>query len=257
MKFKKSVIIPLVIISILGYIGVSYGAIAVIDTQNIVQQAKTYAETARIVTNTAQQITLQIKELASWPADVLNSYTSKLTSSINQVTNTVKGAAFNFGTGALKDDIEGYWESTFKSVDSNTITDALERAERKKSREKANEKNKGYLKAYKDLTNQLETQMKAMNDLVGKNASVEGQKQSQQLQNQMLAVQANIDNIKIAMQTLNHKRQLEKEAAEIKKAQDEANLRERHANETTKMIQKLDVSSTEKFKDNPYFQRSK
>ena len=41
----------------------AYAAIPVIDDQNILQQLKTYEETVKVVTNTKEQISLQLKEL--------------------------------------------------------------------------------------------------------------------------------------------------------------------------------------------------
>ena len=51
-------------------------AIPVIDTQNILQQLKTYQQEAMTVINTAKQIELQYKELLNLPNQILNSYKS-------------------------------------------------------------------------------------------------------------------------------------------------------------------------------------
>ena len=53
-------------------------AIPVIDAANIEQQALTYAETIKTVMNTAQQISLQLKELQSLSCNTMNDFKSSL-----------------------------------------------------------------------------------------------------------------------------------------------------------------------------------
>ena len=59
-KFRK---IGLAIIFSISLTVSAEAAIPVIDDQNIAQQLKTYTETLNVVKNTAQQISLQLKEL--------------------------------------------------------------------------------------------------------------------------------------------------------------------------------------------------
>ena len=56
----------------------AYAAIPVIDDQNILQQLKTYEETVKVVTNTKEQISLQLKELEKLPSHILNGYKQTL-----------------------------------------------------------------------------------------------------------------------------------------------------------------------------------
>ena len=67
----------------------SHAQIPVIDTSNIMQQAKTLAETVKVVTNTAQQIQLQLQELKSWPEEQLNKLTAKFDGGIQKITDTI------------------------------------------------------------------------------------------------------------------------------------------------------------------------
>lgn len=60
-------------------------AIPVIDDQNIAQQLKTYTETLNVVKNTAQQISLQLKELMAMPENILNEYKQAFNDSITAV----------------------------------------------------------------------------------------------------------------------------------------------------------------------------
>ena len=74
MEFRKYWLMAAFVGSVIGFgFSQSQAAIAVIDMQNIAQQAKTYAESVKLVAQTAQQITLQAKELAAFPSNLINS----------------------------------------------------------------------------------------------------------------------------------------------------------------------------------------
>lgn len=53
-------------------------AIPVVDVENIAQQLKTYLETVKLVTNTAEQIQMQLLELKSLPERLITKYKSCL-----------------------------------------------------------------------------------------------------------------------------------------------------------------------------------
>lgn len=67
-------------------------AIPVIDDQNIAQQLKTYTETLNVVKNTAEQISLQLKELMAMPENILNEYKQAFNDSIAAVKNTLSNS---------------------------------------------------------------------------------------------------------------------------------------------------------------------
>ena len=86
-------------------------AIPVIDTQNILQQLKTYEQEAMTVINTAKQIELQYKELLNLPNQILNSYKSLLGNEIGELQSILKNT-----TGILNPDkkLDDLWISLFK-----------------------------------------------------------------------------------------------------------------------------------------------
>ena len=69
-------------------------AIPVIDDQNILQQLKTYTETLNVVRNTAEQITLQMKELAALPQSILDSYKQAFDESVGNIKEVLASADF-------------------------------------------------------------------------------------------------------------------------------------------------------------------
>lgn len=71
------------------------GPIPVVDDSNIAQQAKTYAETMKVVTNTAQQITLQLQELKAWPEEQLNKLNTKFDDTVKRLEEQIKKGRTN------------------------------------------------------------------------------------------------------------------------------------------------------------------
>ena len=68
---KKTATVLLIAVSIAAAPLPASAAIPVIDAENIAQQLKTYLESVKIVTNTAEQIRLQLQELMSLPTKLL------------------------------------------------------------------------------------------------------------------------------------------------------------------------------------------
>ena len=68
---KKTATVLLIAVSIAAAPLPASAAIPVIDAENIAQQLKTYLESVKLVTNTAEQIRLQLQELTSLPTKLL------------------------------------------------------------------------------------------------------------------------------------------------------------------------------------------
>ena len=62
-------------------------AIPVVDVENIAQQLKTYLETVKLVTNTAEQIQMQLLELKSLPERLITKYKNELLRNIFHVND--------------------------------------------------------------------------------------------------------------------------------------------------------------------------
>lgn len=196
----------------------SQAAIPVIDTQNITQQAKTLAETVKLVTQTAQQITLQVKELTSLPSNVINAYNRDINNSVASLQNTLTKATVTFATTATEAQIKNYWENKFPTLND---TDDWALSERnylviqRNLREQQSQDNQAMLIAYKEMMTELDNNQRTLTDLLKRNADIEGNKQGQQLANQISAVQANIERINLNMQALQGKHKVESAQAKI------------------------------------------
>lgn len=219
MEIRRYIVVAGVIGSIIGYgFDNSQAAIAVIDTQNIAQQAKTFAESAKLVTQTAQQITLQAKELASFPSNLINSYNQGINSSLTNLQNTLTKATTTFATTATEAQIKSYWENKFPQINANdnwAISEQNNLIIQRNMREQQSRDNQAMLIAYKEMMVELDANQKMLNELLRKNAEIEGNKQGQQLANQIAGIKANIDRINLNMQALEGKHKVESAQAKI------------------------------------------
>lgn len=219
MEIRRYIVVAGVIGSVIGYgFNDSQAAIAVIDTQNIAQQAKTFAESAKLVTQTAQQITLQAKELASFPSNLINSYNQGINTSLTNLQNTLNKATKTFATTATDAQIKSYWENKFPQINANdnwAISEQNNVIIQRNMREQQSRDNQAMLIAYKEMMVELDANQKMLNELLRKNADIEGNKQGQQLANQIAGIKANIDRINLNMQALDGKHKVESAQAKI------------------------------------------
>lgn len=219
MEIRRYLVVAGVIGSIIGFgFSQSQAAIAVIDTQNIAQQAKTFAESAKLVTQTAQQITLQAKELASFPANLINSYNQGIDTSLTNLQRTLTKATTTFATTATEAQIKSYWENKFPQLNASdnwAISEQNNVIIQRNMREQQSQDNQAMLIAYKEMMTELDANQKMLNDLLKKNAEIEGNKQGQQLANQIAGIKANIDRINLNMQALEGKHKVESAQAKI------------------------------------------
>ena len=219
MEIRKIWVVSALIGSLIGFgFNHSQAAIAVIDTQNIAQQAKTFAESAKLVTQTAQQITLQAKELASLPSNLINSYNQGINTSLTNLQNTLNKATKTFATTATEAQIKSYWENKFPQLNANdnwAISEQNNVIIQRNMREQQSQDNQAMLIAYKEMMVELDNNQKMLNELLKKNAEIEGNKQGQQLANQIAGIKANIDRINLNMQALEGKHKIESAQAKI------------------------------------------
>ena len=196
---------------------VAHAAIPVIDTENILQQIKTYTETVNVVTNTAQQISLQLKELATLPESVLNKYEDGLKSSISSVKNSMKTSKF-FTESA---DWDQYWHSTFPRIASGDYaqTALSEQDVRTNMQEMMSLKNQQDVTAYHQLTAELDESTKRLQDLLEQNKNPEGNKQAIQIANAIAIEKAHIDSINTALQAISSQNQVMQNQAAVTEKQ--------------------------------------
>ena len=192
-------------------------AIPVIDDQNIAQQLKTYTETLNVVKNTAEQISLQLKELMAMPENILNEDKQAFNDSIAAVKNTLS----NSDLLVDKDEWDEYWKETYPRINSGDYKQTVwsERSINDTLQEIMSMRNEEDVNSYHELMAELEKSKVRLQDLLEQNKTVEGNKQAQQIANMIATEKANIDSINTAIQAITDKNQLMHQQAEVLKAQ--------------------------------------
>ena len=232
----------------------SQAAIPAVDTQNIAQQLKTYTETAKIVSQTAEQITLQAKELASLPTSVLRQYTNGINNSIRSINNTLNSTVV-FSENATENTIRQYWENKFPELNNSddwVISERNHLAIITNLQEEQSEDNKQSLVAYQQLMRELDDNQAMLDDLLEQNENIEGNKQGQQLSNQIAGVTANIKRIELALRALDAKQKIEADQAEITVRKNDMILAQQRADAEAAAIDELDTTTKTASIDDPW-----
>lgn len=235
-------------------IATTKAAIPVIDSQNIAQQLKTYTETAKLVSQTAEQITLQAKELASLPTSVLRQYTNGINNSIRSINNTLNSTIV-FSENATENTIRQYWENKFPVLNNSDdwiISERNHLAIITNLQEEQSEDNKQSLVAYQKLMQELDDNQAMLDDLLEQNENIEGNKQGQQISNQIAGVTANIKRIELALRALDHKQKIEADQAAITVRQNDMILAQKRAEAEEAAISALDTTSKTAALDDPW-----
>lgn len=235
-------------------IATTQAAIPVVDTQNIAQQLKTYMETAKLVTQTAEQITLQAKELASLPTSVLQQYTNGINSSIRSINNTLNSTIV-FAENSTENTIRQYWEDKFPVLNNSddwVISERNHLAIITNLQEEQSEDNKQSLVAYQELMRELDDNQAMLADLLEANQNIEGNKQGQQISNQIAGVTANIKRIELALRALDAKQKIEADQAEITVRKNDRILAQQRADAEAAAIDALDTTTKTAAMDDPW-----
>ncbi|WP_304152584.1 hypothetical protein [Megamonas hypermegale] len=219
-------------------------AIPVIDDQNIAQQLKTYTETLNVVKNTAEQISLQLKELMAMPENLLNEYKNAFDESLAAVTDTLK----NSDLLVDKDEWDEYWEDIYPRINGGdykqtvwserTINDTLQEIMSMRNEEDVN--------SYHELMAELEKSKVRLQDLLEQNKTVEGNKQAQQIANEIATEKANIESINTAIQAITNKNQVMQQQAQVLKAQNRQAVMEAGAQAEKEFVDRMDSNVTKK-----------
>lgn len=192
-------------------------AIPVIDDQNIAQQLKTYTETLNVVKNTAEQISLQLKELMAMPENLLAEYKNAFDESLASVTDTLK----NSDLLVDKDEWDEYWEDIYPRINGGDYKQTVwsERSINDTLQEIMSMRNEEDVNSYHELMAELEKSKVRLQDLLEQNKTVEGNKQAQQIANEIATEKANIESINTAIQAITNKNQVMQQQAQVLKAQ--------------------------------------
>lgn len=214
---KKLKQISLATILSLSISASAQAAIPVIDDQNIAQQLKTYTETLNVVKNTAEQISLQLKELMAMPENLLAEYKNAFDESLASVTDTLKKSDLLVD----KDEWDEYWEDIYPRINGGDYKQTVwsERSINDTLQEIMSMRNEEDVNSYHELMAELEKSKVRLQDLLEQNKTVEGNKQAQQIANEIATEKANIESINTAIQAITNKNQVMQQQAQVLKAQ--------------------------------------
>lgn len=179
---------------------ISYASIPVIDTENISQQIKTYVQTVKVVTNTAAQIELQVKELESLPTTELNTFINSLKSSMSTVKSSMSSSNFFTNTSTWS----AYWNKVFPSISTNGYSQntATEKKLNTSTLSVLSTQNTANVATYHKLITELNNSNTRLAELMNENKSVTGNKQAMQISNEIAAEKVHIEAIQTSLQAL-------------------------------------------------------
>lgn len=245
----------------------SFAAIPVIDTDNILQQAKTYGETIKVVTNTAKTLELVILDHMGMSKEDKEAFQKKFDNGINKVTAILNGdtkSIFNQERypwdekdGQISiEEIQKMYKEQFPSVwdeseggcfgqgktDTLQATIAIWQAARQQSLGSLMTNNKSTLKQYAELMGQLNEAMKDLQDLQEASSNAQGIMQAQQIANDIQTTNARIDNIRTAILAIKGQNDVMQHQAENQSKQNDIQLQTATAQANSNYIKGLNVS---------------
>lgn len=217
-------------------------AIPVIDSENILQQLKTYTETIKVVTNTAEQIKLQLRELASLPKQVLDTYKSAVSNSMAVVTDIMKKGGFFLEEARW----EEYWKTLYPKLEAGDYkqTTWSERSINTTIQETLSILNKQDVTSYHALMQELEKSKERLQGLMELNKAPEGSKQAQQIANEIAAEKAHIESIQTSLQAITAKNETMKRQAEVLEKQNHQAVVEAAKTAEDAMLSKMREETT-------------
>lgn len=245
----------------------SFAAIPVIDADNILQQAKTYGETIKVVTNTAKTLELVILDHMGMSKEDKEAFQKKFDNGINKVTAILNGdtkSIFNQERypwdekdGQISiEEIQKMYKEQFPSVwdeseggcfgqgktDTLQATIAIWQAARQQSLGTLMMNNKSTLKQYAELMGQLNEAMKDLQDLQEASSNAQGIMQAQQIANDIQTTNARIDNIRTAILAIKGQNDVMQHQAENQSKQNDIQLQTATAQANSNYIKGLNVS---------------
>ena len=234
---KKTATTLLIAVSIAAAPLRASAAIPVIDVENIAQQLKTYLETVKLVTNTAEQIQMQLLELKSLPERLITKYKNELLASVNKAIDHAKK------TGVLVDEAEWkkLWNERFPAILSGELaqTAKLERSVESTMQALQSLQNQKDVTAYHNLMKELQESQKRLQELLELNKSPEGAKQAAQIANEIAVEKAHIDTIKTTIQAISAQNQVMESQRQIVKEQNEQAVAQAMADATEAAIKQM------------------
>lgn len=253
----------------------AFAAIPVIDVDNTLQQAKTYAETIKVVTNTAKTLEVVILDHLGLSKEDKEAFHKKFDEGIKKVTAILNGdttGIFNRERHPLDErdgkinlqEITKMYDEQFPQVWADSIvaspngnnpgslqaTIELWKAARNRSLGSLMENNKSTLKQYAELMGELHAAMKDLQDLQEASSNAKGIMQAQQIANDIYATNARIDNIRTAILAIKGQNDVMQNQAEAQSRQNDIQIKQAMNQANAKYAEGLNRSF--RMKSKPY-----
>ena len=217
----------------------AYAAIPVIDDQNILQQLKTYEETVKVVTNTKEQISLQLKELEKLPSHILNGYKQTLENGREKIASILKEEGTLLRADAAEQvDVTQYIQSHIPGIVGNDLPQTLQSARSARAVTLATLMNNNE-QTLKSL------QQDALEQAMEDSANATGAMQAQQAANQIAALQARAQQIRITIQGLQGQQQALKLQAEAQEKKNQLDMQEAQGKAEKEVIAEMQRNTVE------------
>ena len=218
----------------------AYAAIPVIDDQNILQQLKTYEETVKVVTNTKEQISLQLKELEKLPTNILNGYKKTLENSRDKIASILKEDGTLLRTDS-EISVTQYIQSHIPGIIGNDVPETLQssRSARAVALATLMNNNEQTLKSIQKLMKELDEINKEIEQASEDSANATGAMQAQQAANHIAALQSRAQEIKITIDGLKIQQQTLKAQAEAQEKQNQLDLEDAQSKAERQAIEKM------------------
>lgn len=188
-------------------------AIPVIDDNNILQQIKTYTQTVEVVKNTAEQIKNQLRELQALPEQIVETYHAAVANSMAKVSEILQESGF------FLDDThwQEVWADMYPSIETGDYKETTwtEHSINTRVQEAMSMINKKHVEDYHALMQELEKSKERLKELMELNQDPEGNKQVQQIANEIAAEKAHIESIQTAIQAITAKNETMKRQADV------------------------------------------
>lgn len=264
MQKKALIILCVLVLTSSGYAAPpAHAAIPVIDVDNITQQLKTYQETVKVVTNTKEQVELQLKELKKLPSQILNGYKTSLINGWNKIQDilTKNGTVIYGTTGTISDKgvpnlatahtiyINDYFSKNIPAIIGNDLPETLGSARTARLITLATlmRNNADTLSAIQKLMGELDSINEEIQQAEEDSANAEGAMQAQQAANHIAALQLRAQNIKIIIQGLQGQQQALKSQAEAQQKKNELDMQEAQGKAEVAAIEEMQNNDSSGF----------
>lgn len=252
-QFKKQALTVFCMLALTGSISTQtqpvQAAIPVIDTDNILQQLKTFEETQKLNATTLQQQLLAEKEILSLPMNILNDYKKKMSESWKSILDILSsnGTTIRGTTGIYSDknvpeiEIGPWFNQKFPGIIGNDLPETMQSARTAKYMAIATlmANNKNTVTAIQKLTAELDGINNEIQQAEQESANAQGQMQAQQVANHIAALQTRAQSIKIIIQSLQGQQQALKNQAETQEKKNQLDLQDAQAQSEHEAIQKM------------------